>query len=104
RILAGNWKMHLGPKEALEYFASLQKNLAGHPLNAGVRRVIFPPAYCLGSDVQHAAESCQVELGAQNVHWEEKGAFTGELAAPDLLRLGIRWALVAHSERRQYFG
>ncbi|MBI3542683.1 MAG: triose-phosphate isomerase [Deltaproteobacteria bacterium] len=104
RILAGNWKMHLAPGEALEYFGSLDKSLASQPLNPGVRRVIFPPAYCLGADVQRAAASAKVELGAQNVHWEEKGAFTGELAAPALLNIGIRWALVGHSERRQYFG
>jgi triosephosphate isomerase len=105
RILAGNWKMNLGPTEAVDYFAALAKNLGGNTTRApGVRRVIFPPAYALGEDVQRAAATCDVKLGAQNVHWEEKGAFTGELAAPVLKRLGLEWVLVAHSERRQFFG
>jgi triosephosphate isomerase len=96
--------MNMNPGQAVEYFATLQKNLQSHPLKGATRRVIFPPAYCLGQDIQRAAVSCNVELGAQNVHWEEKGAFTAEIAAPALSAIGIHWALVGHSERRQYFG
>ena len=104
RILAGNWKMNLTPPEAIEYFSALGKSLNGHPLKPSVHRVIFPPAYALGPDVQRAAAACGVELGAQNVHWEDKGAFTAEISPTALVALGIHWALVGHSERRQYFG
>lgn len=96
--------MNLTPTEAVSYFGELRSNLNNHPLKKGVRRVIFPPAYCLNSEVQRAALDCQVELGAQNVHWEEKGAFTAEISPTALLAMGIQWALVGHSERRQYFG
>jgi triosephosphate isomerase len=106
-VLAGNWKMNLGPTEALEYFAALARDLGhapGSKAPAGQKRVIFPPAYALGREVQSAAAKACVELGAQNVHWEDKGAFTGELSASALKSVGLEWALVGHSERRQYFG
>lgn len=104
KILAGNWKMNLTPGEALDYFGSLKKSLGSHARKSDVHRVIFPPAFCLGTEIQKAAADCQVELGAQNVHWEDKGAFTGELSSTALKSLGLKWALIAHSERRQYFG
>jgi triosephosphate isomerase len=104
RILAGNWKMNLGPAEAVEYFASLARELGSRRPKDDARWVIFPPAYALGRDVQQAARGASVELGAQNCHWEDKGAFTGELAAPALKGIGLEWVLIGHSERRQYFG
>lgn len=105
RVLAGNWKMNFGPAEALAYFAELEKQLASPQAPASnVRRVIFAPAYALGSEIQKAAARTRVDLGAQNVHWEEKGAFTGELSGAALESIGIGWALIAHSERRQIFG
>ncbi len=103
RILAGNWKMNLTPNEAVEYFGALGKSLQGHARKPSVFRVIFPPAYDLGAEVQRAATACDVELGAQNVHWEDKGAFTAEISPTALLAMGIPWALVGHSERRQFF-
>ncbi len=103
KILAGNWKMHNTPTEALEYFGAITRELAAAPLKPAMHRVIFPPAYALGADIQKAARNADVELGAQNVHWELKGAFTGELSATALKAIGLKWALIAHSERRQYF-
>lgn len=104
RILAGNWKMNLGPNEALEYFGTIGRELGGKRPAADVRWVIFPPAYALGREVQQAARQAGIEIGAQNVHSEDKGAFTGELSAPVLKSFGIQWCLIGHSERRQYFG
>jgi triosephosphate isomerase len=104
KILAGNWKMNLGPAEAVEYFASLGRELGSRRPKDGARWVIFPPAYDLGRDVQQAARGVSVELGAQNCHWEDKGAFTGELSAPALKAIGLEWVLIGHSERRQFFG
>lgn len=104
QIIAGNWKMNHGPHEALEYFQSIRKAL---PESAGIARkklVIFPVAYCLTSAIQAMAKLANFELGAQNVHWETKGAFTGELSASVLQSMEVHWALIAHSERRQYFG
>lgn len=103
RILAGNWKMNLGPTEAIEYFNALKRELAGLKPQEQTQWVIFPPAYALGPDVQNAASQANVSLGAQNVHSEEKGAFTGELSGVALQAIGIEWVLIGHSERRQYF-
>lgn len=105
RVLAGNWKMNMSPGEAIAYFADLSHHLG--PQGASdpdVLRVIFPVAYCLGQHVQEAAAQAHIQLGAQNVHWEEKGAFTGELSCVGLKHVGIQWVLIGHSERRQYFG
>lgn len=105
KILAGNWKMNLGPAQAGQYFNQLTEILTA----AGNReikseRVIFPPAYALGSEIQWLAAKCNTQLGGQNIHWEPQGAFTGELSAKILKEIGLFWALVGHSERRQYFG
>jgi triosephosphate isomerase len=96
--------MNLGPNEAPEYFSALVRDLNGLKPQANTHWVIFPPAYALGRDIQAAASKAHIELGAQNVHSEEKGAFTGELSGPVLKSFGINWVLIGHSERRQYFG
>mgnify|MGYP001580527550 CR=1 FL=1 len=95
--------MHFSPGEAVAYFGDLGTRLAGSAVIAHERRVIFPVAYCLTPHVAEAAARPRVELGAQNIHWEEKGAFTGELSGVGLRDLGVRWCLIGHSERRQYF-
>jgi triosephosphate isomerase len=102
-VLAGNWKMHFSPGEAVAYFSDLGDRLAHRAPVPSERRVIFPVAYCLTPPVAKAAARPHIELGGQNIHWEEKGAFTGELSGIGLRDLGVRWCLIAHSERRQYF-
>lgn len=110
KILAGNWKMNNGSSEAMEYFKAIADKLRANPKTIKqpkpeeVRRVIFTPAYALGTDIQKAAAAAHMDTGAQNVHWEEKGAFTGELSGTILKEIGIHWVLIGHSERRQYFG
>jgi triosephosphate isomerase len=103
RILAGNWKMNLGPQEAKEYFNAISRELGARRPQENARWVVFPPAYALSADIQDAAKRAHIELGAQNVHSEEKGAYTGELSGGALKSMGINWVLIGHSERRQYF-
>ncbi len=103
KIIAGNWKLNGTPEDAIEYFSSISK-LGSTTKNTNSKKVIFPVAYCLHKEIQTAAKNAAFELGAQNVHWEDKGAYTGELSASVLKKIGINWCLIGHSERRQYFG
>jgi triosephosphate isomerase len=91
-LIAGNWKMYKGPAET-EVFCS-----AFEP-PPGVDAVICPPYVSLA-----AAVASGLEVYAQNVHWADEGAFTGEISARMLGELGVQGAIVGHSERRQYFG
>jgi triosephosphate isomerase len=100
-LIAGNWKMNHGPKAAAEFFRGLHVPASSAP----VRAAVFPPMTTLQQAVQIAERApFPVAVGAQNVHWEKSGAFTGEVSGPMLAELGVNWALVGHSERRQYFG
>ncbi len=100
RIVAGNWKMNTSPAEGLK----LAQDIARRVDDAGgVTVVLFPPTTHLAS-IADALRGTPVELGAQNVHWEDSGAFTGEISAEMLLECGCRWVIVGHSERRRYFG
>src|SRR5215212_10475478 len=94
-IVAGNWKMHTTPADAGE-LASL---IASRTREPDVIRVICPPYVCLAA-VRDALESESVAVGAQDVHHELAGAFTGEVSAPMLVGLAS-WVIVGHSERRR---
>lgn len=99
KVVAGNWKMHLGPTEARRFVEALS---LPDPLE---RRVaIFPPALSLAAVREALADRAEVELGVQNVHWEAQGAFTGELSGAMARDAGARLVLVGHSERRHVFG
>ncbi len=100
KIVAGNWKMNKTASEAAALIAGIKKELEG--FNA-VEAVVCPPF----TDLKDAAAACagsNVALGAQNVHWEASGAFTGEISAAMLKDLGVKYVIIGHSERRQYFG
>ena len=105
-IIAGNWKMNTTPSEGV----GLAQRIASavETVDPGVRIVVCPPATHLVATGEFIASRYQsgirIELGGQNVHWAEKGAFTGEISAPMLERSGCRWVIIGHSERRQYFG
>ena len=95
-IVAGNWKMHTTPADAAE----LAQVIAARTRVAGVTRVLCPPFVCLAA-VRDALAGEDVAVGAQDVHHERMGAFTGDVAAGMLDGLAT-WAIVGHSERRRY--
>ncbi|MBP7799609.1 MAG: triose-phosphate isomerase [Thermoanaerobaculaceae bacterium] len=98
-LIAANWKM-FGTIDGVQRYL---ETLVGRVQVGGPQVVVCPPYTLLPAAVMVAIGSA-VEIGAQSCHWEEKGAFTGEVAAPMLAELGVGWAVVGHSERRQYFG
>jgi len=99
-LVAGNWKMFKGAHEA-RAFATRIRHLPERTPEVEV--VLCPPFVSLQATVQGLGEQSLVRVYAQNVHWELEGAFTGEVSAPMLLELGVKGALVGHSERRQHF-
>jgi triosephosphate isomerase len=99
-LIAGNWKMHKGPAETAAFCRALRERLAGLE---GVDVSVCPPFVSLAAAVQ-ALAGTEIAVAAQNVHWEEQGAFTGEVSAVMLRELGVYGAIVGHSERRQLFG
>ncbi len=94
--------MNLLQKDAQGFFAALKPLLDSISLEK-IDAIIFPP-FTLLSELKEHALSAGIRIGAQNCHWEAKGAFTGEVSAPMLTDLGIQTVLIGHSERRQYFG
>ncbi len=100
KIIAGNWKMNTTTAEAVALIGEIKSALEGV---TGVAVVVCPPATAL-KDAAAALEGSAIRLGAQNVHWAQAGAFTGEISAPMLVDLGAGYAIIGHSERRQYFG
>jgi triosephosphate isomerase (TIM) len=98
-IIAGNWKMYKTPAEAVAFVNELAPRLAG--FNAA-ERVVCPPYVALPG-VAAALKDTPIKVGAQNVHWEKQGAFTGQVSAPMLQGL-VEYVIVGHSEVRQYLG
>ena len=99
KIIAGNWKMNQMPSEAVE----LVKTLAPLVQNPDVDVVYCVPAIDI-IPVREAIKGSNVRLGAENVHFEDKGAFTGEISPKMLKDAGVEYVIIGHSERRQYFG
>jgi len=99
-LIAGNWKMYKGQAETAEFCIELKRSLADVE---AVDVAVCPPFPSLAVGVQILAGT-DIAVAAQNVHWEEEGAFTGEVSAPMLRELGVYGAIVGHSERRQLFG
>jgi triosephosphate isomerase len=99
-VIAGNWKMHLGPGSASAFLKGFR--LDGVPPEREI--LIFPPALSLVSVVRDAARDPRVQVGIQNIHWEDEGAYTGESSAPMAAEAGATFALIGHSERRHVFG
>ncbi len=99
-LVAGNWKLFKGPAETHEFCIELRDRLASLD---GVDVAVCPPFVSLGAAVL-ALAGTEIAVAAQNVHWEESGAFTGEVSPAMLLEMGVYGAIVGHSERRQYFG
>ena len=98
KVIAGNWKMNMLPNEAIKFIQDLT------PLVKDTQNeVILCVPY---TDLFYAllnAQDTNIKIGAQNMHWEEKGAYTGEISAQMLKSIGVQYVIIGHSERRQYF-
>jgi triosephosphate isomerase len=99
-IIAGNWKMNNNSAESVELVSQLREMISGVK---EVEVVVAPPYTALGA-VATAIKGSTIALSSQNIFWEEKGAFTGEISPSMLKDIGCQYVIVGHSERRQYFG
>lgn len=97
-IIAGNWKMNKLPSETYDFVKEVAKATEG----AACEVVCCTPFVCLAPAVE-AAKGTHIKIGAENLHFEDKGAFTGEVSADMLKDLGVTYVIIGHSERRQYF-
>ena len=99
-IIAGNWKMNKNAAEGVALVEALKAKSAAFN---DVEIVVCPPFTTIGAVVEAAAGS-NIGVGAQNIHWAANGAFTGEISADMLVTSGVKYVIIGHSERRQYFG
>ncbi len=98
KVYAGNWKMNKTPSEAVDFIEALKPVTA----NSQGDVIVAVPFVCL-PDVKKAAAGSNIKTAAQNMHWEDKGAYTGEISGPMLADLGVEYVIIGHSERRQYY-
>ena len=98
-IIAGNWKMYKSFEEAADFVDEVKSLI---PSNEQVDAVICAPAIYLATLVE-IADGSDVAIAAQNMHYEDEGAFTGEVSAPQLASIGVDYVVLGHSERREYF-
>ena len=98
-IIAGNWKMYKTQKEAFQLASALKQKLSDIKQ---VKAILCPPFTALSS-VKEATLDSDILLGAQNMHWEKEGAYTGEISPQMLLTIGCKYVIIGHSERRNYF-
>ena len=99
KLITANWKMYKTPEQTTAFFREFLPMADGHTRD---EIAVCPPFINLHAAIAAAAGS-NVLIGAQNVHWEKEGAFTGEISAPMLVSIGVTHVIIGHSERRQYF-
>lgn len=100
-IIAGNWKMYKTQAEAKDFLAGFLAELKN---TKAEREVVLCVPFTALETVSQGIHHTSIKLGAQNVHWEEQGAYTGEISGPMLKEIGVSYVVIGHSERRQYFG
>ncbi|MFM6403885.1 MAG: triose-phosphate isomerase, partial [Microcystis sp.] len=100
-VIAGNWKMHKTQREALEFLQDFKSHLEETPDD---REVVLCAPFTALAVLSKTLHGGRIRLGAQNVHWEKSGAYTGEITADMLTEIGVHYVVIGHSERRQYFG
>ncbi len=98
-LIAGNWKMHTTVNQGVELALKLRERVKGVD---SVEILLAPPFTSL-HHISHVIADSPIKLCAQNLHWEKQGAFTGEVSAEMLIAVGCKYAIIGHSERRQYF-
>jgi triosephosphate isomerase len=99
KILAANWKMYKTPDQATAFFQEFLPLVQNHDRD----EIVVCPNYIALPAAIHAAKSSRVAIGAQNLHWEKEGAYTGEICTSMLQAIGVTHVIIGHSERRQYF-
>lgn len=99
KIVAGNWKMNKTPKEAVELINELKPLVASDDVE-----VVFCVPYVTLTTALEAVKGTNIGIGAQNMYYEENGAYTGEIAPNMLTEIGVKYVVLGHSERREYFG
>lgn len=100
-LIAGNWKMNCGPADAAELLEGLKEKKAEVAEEVDV--LVCPPFVSLSMSVNYLHDT-DIEVGAQNIHFEDNGAYTGEVSASMLVEAGCNFVIIGHSERREYFG
>ena len=94
-----NWKMNFNTYDSIKFIDDLLKK----DLQNSKTKIILCPAFTSMGEVIRKVSKCAIELGAQNVHHDLKGAYTGEVSAKMLKEIECEWVILGHSERRQYF-
>lgn len=97
-IIAGNWKMNKTAKEAAQFIIEFRDKVRDSKCE-----VVICPAFTSLAQVVTLVENTEIRVGAQNMHYEESGAYTGEVSPTMLRELGVKYVILGHSERRQYF-
>jgi triosephosphate isomerase (TIM) len=100
KVMAANWKMYKTPDQSRDFFRDFLPLVAEHTRD----EIVVCPSFLNIAASLDAAQRSNVAIGAQNVHWKEEGAFTGETSVRQLLAFSITHVIIGHSERRQYFG
>src|SRR5216683_2961991 len=100
KLMAANWKMYKTPDQSRDFFRDFLPLVANHGRD---EIAVCPPFVDLRATIESSKDS-NIFIGAQDMHWEKEGAFTGEISAGMLLAVGCTHVIIGHSERRQYFG
>lgn len=98
KIIAGNWKMNKTPSETVAFINEIKPLVKSEDVDV----VFCVPAVCLTTAIE-AAKGSNIEIGAENMYYEESGAYTGEIAPSMLTDIGVKYVIIGHSERREYF-